>query len=49
VQKLYLIVVLLTGIISANGQAKIAAATTENFLFTDDTESGAYTGQNYYD
>ena len=35
----------LTGIISANGQAKIAAATTENSLFADDTESGVIQGR----
>ena len=44
-QKLFLIVFLLTGIISANGQDKIAAVPSEKFLFTDDAENGAIQGR----
>ena len=43
--KLYLIFFLLTGIISANAQTKIAAAATENSSFIDDAETGSLQGR----
>ena len=43
-RKLYLIVILLTGIISASAQGKIAATNSENVLFNDDSDGGMIQG-----